>query len=155
MTKTWKLTFVSLLMTASVCQAAPHSASETVYSDDYHDSTHLPEYCGRVRQLVYQKEQDQVVKSVVTVSSEGETVQFDNADLSVVLAKDFMEAAERSSQALYQPTVLARFGGFLRRALVVICFQSVRIRETLNHNGVVIKAGYLDKESTAVHTIYL
>ncbi|NQY99047.1 MAG: hypothetical protein HRT45_00085 [Bdellovibrionales bacterium] len=144
-------TILALLLAGSVCQALTVSAT-----DEHSGAVLWPEVCGRVRNLVYLKEQDQVTKSVITIVQRNrEAVQIEDEELSVVLASDIIEEVGESSQVLEQPTFRAPFGRLLRQALVLICVRSVHVQEKTNENGVLIKAGYLDEDSTAVHSVRL
>lgn len=112
------------------------------------------QYCGRVRNLVFSRQQDRVVRGVVTVTSSGEAVQFSSKELSEALAVDFWQTNNEIDK-INKSTITARFGNFLRNALVKICIFSVEIREQLTDGGVLIKAGYLNEDSTSEHSIRL
>jgi hypothetical protein len=143
-----KSTILALLFAGSVCQAL------TVELDGSPTMEVRPKVCGQVRHLAYTKTDGRVERAVVTVNGYDE-IRIHDHELSEYLAAEFIELKGRDSSELDEPNVREVFGSFFVRVLVRLCVYGVRVQEQTNQNGSLIKAGYLEEDSTAEHQIFL
>jgi hypothetical protein len=148
-------TVFALLLLGSASLANALQRSSPSDNQETAEISHLQQFCGRVRQLVFERRQGEVVNGVVTIQSDEGTVHLKDETLAIVLAYDFLQVANQPRELLYQPTIQARFGQFLRDNLVVLCIQKIRVKETVNDHGVVVRSGSLVEDSLTEHTIFL